>query len=106
MPEPVTSILVVDDNDAERYYLTRILGKAGFRVIEAATGLDGLRLAESERPELVTLDIRLPDINGFEVCRRLKSNPPPATSRWCTSRPASPRPTPRRKGWTAGPTAT
>jgi two-component system cell cycle sensor histidine kinase/response regulator CckA len=74
MPEPVTSILVVDDNDAERYYLTRILGKAGFHVIEAATGLDGLRLAESERPELVTLDIRLPDINGFEVCRRLKSN--------------------------------
>jgi two-component system cell cycle sensor histidine kinase/response regulator CckA len=74
MPEPVTSVLVVDDNDAERYYLTRILGKAGFHVIEAATGLDGLRLAESERPELVTLDIRLPDINGFEVCRRLKSN--------------------------------
>ena len=74
MPEPVTSILVVDDNDAERYYLTRILGKAGFHVLEAATGLDGLRLAESERPELVTLDIRLPDINGFEVCRRLKSN--------------------------------
>ena len=75
MPEPVTSILVVDDNEAERYYLTRILGKAGFRVLEAATGLDGLRIAESDRPELITLDIRLPDINGFEVCRRLKSNP-------------------------------
>ena len=75
MPEPVTSILVIDDNEAERYYLTRILGKAGFRVLEAATGLDGLRIAESDRPELITLDIRLPDINGFEVCRRLKSNP-------------------------------
>ena len=75
MPEPVTSILVVDDNDAERYYLTRILGKAGYHVLEAATGLDGIRIAESDRPELVTLDIRLPDINGFEVCRRLKSNP-------------------------------
>jgi PAS domain S-box-containing protein len=75
MPEPVTTILVVDDNEAERYYLTRILGKAGFHVLEAATGLDGLRLAETERPDLVTLDIRLPDLNGFEVCRRLKSNP-------------------------------
>src|SRR4051812_18296283 len=75
MLEPPNSILVIDDNDAERYYLTRILGKAGFRVLEAATGLDGLRLAEAERPDVVTLDIRLPDLNGYEVCRRLKSQP-------------------------------
>jgi PAS domain S-box-containing protein len=75
MSEPATPILVVDDNDAERYYLARVLGKAGYRVTEAATGQDALRLAITERPELITLDIRLPDINGFEVCRRLKSDP-------------------------------
>jgi DNA-binding response OmpR family regulator len=75
MSELAAPILVVDDNDAERYYLTRILGKAGYRVLEAANGRDALRLATAERPELITLDVRLPDINGFEVCRRLKSDP-------------------------------
>ena len=75
MFEPTTSILVVDDNEAERYYLSRILGKAGYRVTQAATGQEALRLAAAEPPELITLDIRLPDINGFEVCRRLKSDP-------------------------------
>src|SRR5690349_9500606 len=76
MLEEPTTILVVDDNDAERYYLTRILTKAGYRVVEAANGGDALRRAASEHPELITLDIRLPDLNGFEVCRRLKSSPP------------------------------
>jgi two-component system, cell cycle sensor histidine kinase and response regulator CckA len=75
MLDSSTSILVIDDNEAERYYLSRILGKAGFRVLQAATGLDGLRLAEAELPDLITLDIRLPDLNGYEVCRRLKSHP-------------------------------
>jgi PAS domain S-box-containing protein len=69
------SILVVDDNDAERYYVARVLSKAGFAVREAGTGQDALRLAETDQPALITLDIRLPDLNGLEVCRRLKSNP-------------------------------
>jgi PAS domain S-box-containing protein len=74
MPEPGTTILVVDDNDAERYYVSRVLSKAGFHVLEAATGTDGLRLAATV-PDLVTLDVRLPDLNGFEVCRRIKADP-------------------------------
>ncbi|MEP6687696.1 MAG: response regulator [Gemmatimonadales bacterium] len=73
MPEPATTILVVDDNDAERYYVSRVLTKAGFHVLEAATGLEGLRLAATV-PDLVTLDVRLPDLNGFEVCRRIKAD--------------------------------
>jgi PAS domain S-box-containing protein len=73
MPEPTTTILVVDDNDAERYYVSRVLIKAGFRVLEAANGMDGLRLAATA-PDLITLDVRLPDLNGFEVCRRIKAD--------------------------------
>jgi PAS domain S-box-containing protein len=69
------TILVVDDNEAERYYVSRVLSKAGFSVRQAATGLDALRFAEAELPSLITLDIRLPDLNGLEVCRRLKGNP-------------------------------
>src|SRR5690349_12619171 len=75
MPEVRETILVVDDNEAERYYVSRVLSKAGFAVREAATGLEALTLAASAIPSLITLDVRLPDLNGFEVCRRLKGNP-------------------------------
>lgn len=68
-------ILNVDDTDATRYAKSRVLVKAGFRVIEAANGEDALAMAQSEQPHLILLDTRLPDINGFEVCRRLKSEP-------------------------------
>ena len=67
-------ILNVDDTDAARYARTRILTRAGFRVIEAASGGEALALARQEMPNLVLLDIKLPDINGFEVCRRLKED--------------------------------
>ncbi len=72
-PSPPT-ILAVDDNDAFRYSVVRRLRDAGFHVIEAATGTEALQLARKE-PVLITLDINLPDIDGFEVCRRLKSDP-------------------------------
>ena len=74
MPEPTNTILVVDDNEAERYYVARVLRKAGFEVAEAGTGGEALRLAAAT-PDLITLDVRLPDLSGFEVCRRLKSDP-------------------------------
>jgi len=69
------TILVVDDNEAERYYVSRVLSRAGFAVREAATGLEALTLAKSDNPSLITLDVRLPDLNGFEVCRRLRADP-------------------------------
>ncbi|SNS88271.1 His Kinase A (phospho-acceptor) domain-containing protein [Noviherbaspirillum humi] len=67
-------ILNVDDTDAARYAKTRILTRAGFRVAEAASGADALALARSEMPSLVLLDVKLPDINGFDVCRMLKED--------------------------------
>jgi signal transduction histidine kinase len=66
------TILAVDDNDALRYSLSRTLQAGGYRVIEARNGEEALRLAE-QAPDLITLDVRLPDMDGFEVCRKLKS---------------------------------
>jgi DNA-binding response OmpR family regulator len=68
------TILAVDDNDAIRYSLARALQGGGYRVIEARNGTETLRLAD-QCPDLITLDVHLPDIDGFEVCRRLKANP-------------------------------
>lgn len=67
-------ILNVDDNEGARYAKTRTLTRAGFTVIEASTGEETLRRAKSEMPDLVLLDVKLPDINGFEVCQRLKDD--------------------------------
>tara|TARA_B110001454_G_C12723002_1_gene435613 strand:- start:2597 stop:4561 length:1965 start_codon:yes stop_codon:yes gene_type:complete len=68
-------ILVVDDTEATRYAVARTLRASGYETIEAASGLQALELVATEKPDLVTLDIHLPDINGFEVCRRIKGNP-------------------------------
>ncbi|MEW6338723.1 MAG: response regulator [Acidobacteriota bacterium] len=69
------AILVVDDEAANRRATARILRAAGFSVREAATGDEALREAESQPPDLVVLDVHLPDITGIEVCRRLKATP-------------------------------
>ena len=69
-----TQILNVDDNDGARYAKTRILQSAGFAVIEAANGTDALEIVKRVQPALVLLDVKLPDINGIEVCRRIKAD--------------------------------
>lgn len=68
-------ILNVDDSDGARYAKTRILSRAGFQVIEAASGEEALTRARTESPSLILLDVKLPDINGMEVCRQLKADP-------------------------------
>jgi DNA-binding response OmpR family regulator len=71
MQEPYT-ILNVDDSEGGRYSTTRILSNAGFRVIEAASGEQALARLREVVPDLVLLDINLPDISGFEICRQIK----------------------------------
>ncbi len=68
-------ILVVDDTDANRYAVSRHLQANDFRVTEAATGQDALAGAVADEPDLIILDVRLPDISGFEVTRRLRQDP-------------------------------
>ncbi len=73
------TILNVNDDDATRYLSTRTLSMAGYRVVEAATGEEALRLAAEVRPDVVVLDVKLPDISGYEVCKRLRANPETAS---------------------------
>jgi PAS domain S-box-containing protein len=74
----VNTILLVDDSEDSRTLVALYLRRAGFVVKEAGTGGDGLDLASADHPDLVILDVRLPDIDGFEVCRRLKTSAPTA----------------------------
>ncbi|WP_422935616.1 response regulator transcription factor [Sinomonas sp. P47F7] len=64
--------VVVEDDDDMRILLARTLQRHGFDVAEADTGADGLRLVREHSPDLVTLDLNLPDLDGTEVCRRLR----------------------------------
>jgi hypothetical protein len=72
LPEGIErqAVLVVDDNPASLYATSRILRAAGFEVIEAENG--GKALALADRVGLIVLDVNLPDIDGFEVCRQLR----------------------------------
>jgi signal transduction histidine kinase len=72
-------ILVVDDNETSRYAKSRTLRVAGFQTMEAGSGEDALRLVNEQHPRLVMLDVHLPDLDGWEVCRRLKQNPATAS---------------------------
>jgi signal transduction histidine kinase len=67
-------ILTVDDNEAIRYTLVRSLRDAGYQVMEATNGADALVRA-NEGPDLITLDVNLPDMHGFDLCKKIKSNP-------------------------------
>lgn len=69
---PVAVLLNVDDHESARYARGRILSSAGFQVHNAASGEETLELAEKHRPDLVLLDVHLPDLSGVEVCRKLK----------------------------------
>ena len=66
-------VLVVDDEPNIREFVQVALNFHGFAVTTSATGEDALQLAEAYRPDLIVLDVLLPDIDGFEVCRRLRS---------------------------------
>jgi DNA-binding response OmpR family regulator len=66
------TVLVVDDEPNIADLIELYLDRDGFRVVKAATGEDGLRAVAEHRPRLVVLDVGLPDIDGLEVCRRLR----------------------------------
>ena len=72
-------ILIVDDVELNRYIRGEILRQAGYESWQAATGAEALEKCITEKPDLVLLDIHLPDVSGFEVCRRIKTNPETAS---------------------------
>jgi CheY-like chemotaxis protein len=68
-------VLIIDDDEVARYLLKTILGQAEFRFSEASGGNEGLRRASEVKPDVVILDLAMPDLSGFEVLSRLKENP-------------------------------
>jgi CheY-like chemotaxis protein len=68
------TVLVVEDDDDTRMVYSDGLGYAGYRVITAATGIDGLRAARDEQPDVILLDLSLAGADGWEVVRCLKAS--------------------------------
>lgn len=67
-------ILLIEDSPTDAKIIKDILCADGLEVVVAHTGAEGLRFAELEKPDLIVLDLILPDINGYEVCRKLKQD--------------------------------
>jgi adenylate cyclase len=84
-------ILVVDDNETNRDILVTRLGKHGYVLLQAADGEEALATAKQHLPDLILLDVEMPKLDGFEVCRRLKNDPsvPFMPIILCTARAAS-----------------
>ena len=68
-------ILVVEDEVDNRRIMRDLLANAGYEVIEALTGDEGVAKAEAEVPDLIVMDIRLPNLDGFEVTRAIRAKP-------------------------------
>lgn len=68
------TILIVEDNEKNMKLARDILRAKGYAVLEAVNGLDGVRLALAHQPDLVLMDIQLPDINGIEAFARIRAN--------------------------------
>ena len=70
-----TKRLIIDDETAVRNVVGTLLRQAGHDVIDAAYGLNGIGMAQSEKPDLILLDLIMPVVDGFEVLRRLREHP-------------------------------
>lgn len=72
---PRQTILCVDDNEIHSYAIARSLEHCGYATLRARTGADALEKTRANSIDLVLLDVNLPDIDGFEVCKKIKSDP-------------------------------
>jgi CheY-like chemotaxis protein len=72
------NILYIEDNPDNMMLVQRALEARGYRLLKAVNGLSGVQIAEQEDVDLILLDINLPDIDGYEVARRLRASSKPA----------------------------
>src|SRR5688572_22711125 len=75
LPDPGTSVLVIDDDASQRDLMRRFLSKEGFQVVCASSGEEGIRLAHQLRPIAITLDVMMPEMDGWLVLDALKADP-------------------------------
>ena len=68
------TILIVEDNDKNMKLARDVLQAKGYATLEAVNGEDGVRLARDHKPDMVLMDIQLPDINGVEAFKRIRAN--------------------------------
>ena len=71
---PTASILIVDDDPSQRFLMRAALEHKGFEVIEAADGMEGYQLYEEHRPDLLLVDLMMPGMDGYELCRELRGH--------------------------------
>src|SRR5205085_5690976 len=76
-PAPMTAsrILVVDDTPSNVKLLADVLGAKGYAVVTAASGAEALEVLERHAPDLVLLDVMMPGMSGYDVCRKIRANP-------------------------------
>lgn len=68
-------ILLVEDNELNRDMLSRRLERKGFEIVLAVTGTEGIEMAVSQKPDLILMDMSLPEVDGWEATRLVKANP-------------------------------
>jgi CheY-like chemotaxis protein len=68
-------ILVVDDNDMNLILLAKILELEGYHVVTALNGMEAIRSAQEQMPDLAILDVMMPDMDGYELCRKMRQPP-------------------------------
>jgi len=66
-------VLIVEDDPSASSFASYALEQEGYKVLTAANGVDGLKMAQEEKPDLLVLDVMLPGMDGFELCHRLRS---------------------------------
>ncbi len=67
-------VLVVEDQEDNMRIMNDTLASAGYQVIKAVTGIEGVAMAESDKPDLILMDVQLPGLDGYEATRRIKDN--------------------------------
>ncbi len=68
------SILIIEDNEQNMYMLSYLLTNSNYNILKAYNGIDGLKSAHENHPEIILIDIQLPDMDGYEICSKLRHN--------------------------------